>query len=85
MTTEYKSRRIPILIWFLVLLTALFAIWPVYRIFVNVDINVNEGWNAYYADAAMGRSALALYPAGDKLIINNYPPLSFYIEGAFGD
>src|SRR5258708_39380653 len=42
----------------------------------------NEGWNAYYGDAAMGRSPL--YPSADQLITNNYPPLSFYMVGGFG-
>lgn len=42
----------------------------------------NEGWNAFWADAAMhGR---ALYPAPDSSIANNYPPLSFFIVGAVG-
>ncbi len=56
--------------------------WPVYRAFLNVEIEPNEGWNAYFADAAMGR--MPLYPSGDKLITNNYPPLSFYISGLLG-
>jgi uncharacterized membrane protein len=27
---------------------------------------------------------MPLYPSHDKLITNNYPPLSFYIVGALG-
>src|ERR1700679_267434 len=42
----------------------------------------NEGWNAYYALAAM--SGGNLYPAPDAFISNNYPPLSFYVTGLFG-
>ena len=53
--------------------------WPVYRAFLNVEIENNEGWNAYFADAAMGK--MPLYPSADQLITNNYPPLSFYIVG----
>ena len=49
--------------------------WPVYRAFLNVEIENNEGWNAYFADAAMGK--MPLYPSADQLITNNYPPLSF--------
>ena len=56
--------------------------WPVYRAFREVQIDSNEGWNAYFADAAMGR--MPLYPAPDRLITNNYPPLSFYLVGGFG-
>jgi 4-amino-4-deoxy-L-arabinose transferase-like glycosyltransferase len=40
------------------------------------------GWNAYFADAAMGK--IPLYPSADQLITNNYPPLSFYIVGLVG-
>jgi hypothetical protein len=56
--------------------------WPTYRAFLNIEIDRNEGWNAYWADAAMGR--MPLYPPSNQLITNNYPPLSFYIIGAFG-
>jgi len=56
--------------------------WPVYRAFLNVEIENNEGWNAYFADAAMGK--MPLYPSADQLITNNYPPLSFYIVGLVG-
>jgi hypothetical protein len=45
-------------------------------------ISTNEGWNAYFADAAMGK--MPLYPSLEKLITNNYPPLSFYVVGGFG-
>ncbi len=56
--------------------------WPVYRAFLNVEIQPNEGWNAYFADAAMGK--MPLYPSADQLITNNYPPLSFYVVGLVG-
>ena len=59
-----------------------FFAWLAFRAFLNIDINWNEGWNAYWADAAMGR--MPLYPSPNQLITNNYPPLSFYIVGAFG-
>ena len=55
--------------------------WPVYRAFLNVEIQPNEGWNAYFADAAMGK--MPLYPSTDQLITNNYPPLSFYIVSSW--
>src|SRR5579872_1542085 len=71
----------------LVLLAVYFMVWPVWRLPFPIEIAQNEGWNAYHADAAMG--AAPLYPPTDTLIINNYPPLSFYVVGAlaqvFGD
>lgn len=71
----------------LALLAAYFMVWPVWRAGFPIEIAQNEGWNAYHADAAMG--AAPLYPPTDTLIVNNYPPLSFYVVGAlakiFGD
>ena len=66
----------------LVLLAVLSTAWPAYRATLRVEIDVNEGWNAHFADAALGRRPL--YPAPDELITNNYPPLSFYATGAVG-
>jgi len=54
----------------------------VYRAFLNIEITDNEAWNAYFADAAMGK--MPLYPSTAQLITNNYPPLSFYIVGLAG-
>jgi len=66
----------------LYLIATLAFVWPVYRSFLNIKINENEGWNAYFADAALGR--MSLYPAPAQWITNNYPPLSFYLVGQFG-
>ncbi|WP_152536136.1 hypothetical protein [Mesorhizobium loti] len=79
---SFVTRRVSIMIGCLALLTALAALWPVYRAFLNIEIDTNEGWNAYYADAAMGR--MPLYASAHQLIANNYPPLSFYIVGGLG-
>ncbi len=68
--------------WLLVVIAAWYFLWPVYRAFLNIEIDTNEGWNAFFADAAMGR--MPLYPSADRLITNNYPPLSFYIVGGLG-
>src|SRR5689334_17460647 len=58
------------------------AVGPTYALFRWIPNGYNEGWNAYWADAAWrGR---ALYPAVDSPISDNYPPLSFYIVGALG-
>ena len=56
-----------------------YGAWLVWRAFVPLEIDYDEAWNAWQAQAAMG--ARALYPAKTALITNNYPPLSFYILG----
>ncbi len=45
-----------------------------------MEIDVDDSWNAYNADAAFGPRPL--YPAPGDLIVNNYPPLSFYLIGS---
>jgi hypothetical protein len=82
MTELPKSPWFRRLFWLLTLIAIFAAFWPFYRAFFHFEIDINEGWNAYFDDAAMG--AMPLYPARDKLITNNYPPLSFYITGALG-
>src|SRR5882757_2792450 len=47
-----------------------------------VPLDPNEGWNAAHALAAM--AGHALYPHSDSLMVNNYPPLSFYLVGELG-
>ena len=79
---RYLSVYLSVLEWMLYVMAAWFFAWPVYRAFLNVEIENNEGWNAYFADAAMGK--MSLYPSADQLITNNYPPLSFYIVGLVG-
>jgi hypothetical protein len=66
----------------LALLAIYFLVWPVWRVPFPLEIAQNEGWNAYHADAAVGGGAL--YPSPDTLIVNNYPPLSFYALGWLG-
>lgn len=61
---------------------AYFLIWPLYRAFFLVEIMPNEGWNAYHQDAAA--HAGTLYPPAAALVLNNYPPLSFYAVGWLG-
>ena len=60
--------------------TVLFAAYPVWRIFYPIEIDRNEAWNAYHVDSIL--TGLPLYPAADALIVNNYPPLSFYLVAA---
>lgn len=82
MSNAVHRRGTTWLLYFLSFLTVLFFLWPAYRVFLNVELDTNEGWNAYYADAAWGR--MPLYPSADQFITNNYPPLSFYLVGGFG-
>lgn len=49
---------------------------------LHVPFDPNEGWNAYHAAAAI--TGHALYPDAGGYMVNNYPPLSFYIVGALG-
>ena len=59
-----------------------FLIFPVWRAQFLLEIWPTEGWNAYYQDAAgAGRK---IYPGAGELIVNNYPPLSFYAIGYLG-
>src|SRR5215831_18827073 len=78
----HGQRYLHLMEWMLYVIAIWSFAWPVYRAFLNVEIETNEGWNAYFADAAMGK--MPLYPAADQLITNNYPPLSFYIVGLVG-
>ncbi len=61
------------------LLAAVFLVWPIWRAGFPLEINRNEAWNAWFIDAAI--KGTPLYPGRDELIVNNYPPLSFYIVG----
>lgn len=88
-TSSHMLRRIGTS-WQIAILAALatyFLVWPVWRLAFPIEIDLNEGFNAYLADAAMG--AGPLYPPPDTLALNNYPPLSFYVVGGlaqiFGD
>ena len=79
---SFARRASFVLLFVLAVVTVWSFAWPVYRAFLNIEIDVNEGWNAYLAEAAFGRGPL--YPPLDQLVTNNYPPLSFYIVGAVG-
>jgi hypothetical protein len=59
----------------------LFA-YPCLRVGTALEIDYNEGWNAYQQIRAM--AGLSLYSADTPLFVNNYPPLSFYLVGLFG-
>lgn len=69
----------------LMLISLVLLIRPLSLIGSHIPIQYNEGWNAYFADAAVsGRAASDLYPPWFFSITDNYPPFSFYIVGYIG-
>ena len=58
------------------------VIVPLTEIPLHVIKNPNEGWNAFFTARAM--SGLTIYPQAPLLLVNNYPPLSFYLVGLVG-
>jgi hypothetical protein len=59
------------------------GLWRVIAaLFLPLPLDPNEGWNAYHAAAAI--SGAPLYAGAGHFMINNYPPLSFYLMGALG-
>ena len=67
----------------LVGLSTFFYLGACYTAQINYCLSPNEGWNAFFAKAVMAGESL--YPTPDKLITNNYPPLSFYVTGLLGN
>lgn len=63
----------------LALVTLALLVRNILAIPAHVPLDPNEGWNAAHALAAMG--ARGLYPPPEALMVNNYPPLSFYLIG----
>jgi hypothetical protein len=60
-------------------LAIVYSSWPLWRAMFPLEIDADDIWNAFQADAAFGPGAL--YPPIGALIANNYPPLSFYLIG----
>jgi len=55
---------------------------PLASLFRLVPRSYNEGWNAYWAMIAWQGGTL--YQGPDSVLVNNYPPLSFYLVGLLG-
>jgi hypothetical protein len=56
---------------------------PLANLFAHVSTDYGEGFNAYWAAAAM-QGASALYSPAHVMVADNYPPLSFYLIGELG-
>jgi dolichyl-phosphate-mannose-protein mannosyltransferase len=85
---DHKSRLVLASVVGVLALACITALWRVVGpIALHVPLDPNEGWNAYYAAAAM--AGPGPYPDASGFMTNNYPPLSFYIVGTvakvFGD
>ena len=57
---------------------------PVLTIPLHIPVNYNEGWNATFDTRAVISGHGPLYPPPGSFIFNNYPPLGFWLVGAFG-
>lgn len=66
--------------------TMLALFWfPVKRAFANVEVNYNEGWNAYRATWVANRIPLYAKPPQSFGTGTAYPPLSFHLIGLLGN
>jgi len=72
------SARLPAILWSaMAALVLALLIRTILAIPVLAPLDPNEGWNAAHALSLM--SGRALYPPPHSLMVNNYPPLSFYL------
>ncbi len=63
--------------WLFAVLAAVFLAWPIWRIGFAVELSRNEPWNAWFTDRLLAGGSP--YPSAVELVVNNYPPLSFYL------
>lgn len=82
-TTERAARRVEWLMLAILAAVAVFALGPrLMQIGLRIELP-NEGWNALHA--IRWASGGALYPEPGSWIINNYPPLWFWLIGTLGE
>ena len=77
---KYNNRQqIAIIGGCIIILAAFIPIFWYYfsRVYSITLENYNEGWNAIFVDRI--QQGKTLYPGSDELLLNNYPPLSFFI------
>src|SRR5215467_8068511 len=67
-----------------VILLGLFQ-FPVRRIFANVQVNYNEGWNAYRTDMVAKGIPLYRTPPHGLVGATAYPPISFHLVSWLGN
>ncbi|MBV9840024.1 MAG: hypothetical protein JOY99_00565 [Sphingomonadaceae bacterium] len=72
----------PALLGIATLLAIVFALPVIARMPAHISLDYGEGWNGYWTATAM--SGAPLYVKGRALTGNNYPPLSFYLNGLVG-
>ncbi len=76
------AEAVPAIVMALFAFVCAVALWRVLVVIgVHVPLDPNEGWNAYLAMAAMAGHT---YPDAHGYVVNNYPPLSFYVVGVVG-
>lgn len=80
--SRLSDRWFIVLTWLAALVTGLALARLASIAGLDVQRNYNEGWNAYHALAAMGGGAL--YPRAPSMMVDNYPPLSFFVTGWLG-
>ncbi|NIT56736.1 MAG: hypothetical protein GWN00_11030, partial [Aliifodinibius sp.] len=80
--TDYQTIIKYLLLALIICSTAIGLIKPVIRLPHQIFIDNNEGWMAYFSVYAISQTPL--YQPLDSFILNNYPPLSFYVCGVVG-
>jgi hypothetical protein len=76
-----SARLSAAIVWSAIAVLAIAALPLLFRnmlaIPAHVPLDPNEGWNAAHALALL--AGHGLYPPPQSLMVNNYPPLSFYL------
>ncbi|MFZ1991877.1 MAG: hypothetical protein WAW96_19140 [Alphaproteobacteria bacterium] len=83
MSAERQTRLFAIIVAAMAGLCALALFHVAQVVPLHIPLDPNEGWNAYHADAAV--QAGVLYPRAPSMMVNNYPPLFFFLDGALGE
>ncbi len=80
--TEHDHKPLRRLVMGVCCLALVLLVYPLIRAFVTVELNFNEGWNAYHQSRAV--AGQLIYGTLSPVAFCNYPPLSFYIVGWLG-
>src|SRR6267378_3207078 len=84
MTKGFFSQSIirSLLLTLITTATCLLLVKPVVRLPHKIFIDYNEGVMAYFSREAIRHGPL--YQPPEAFVLNNYPPLSFYLTGTVG-